>query len=106
MIPISRVHVSVKADSREVNAAGSDSRSRRAGGGGFLLLYCEQAHQQSVRQALAAHELREMRFEFESEGARIIVNDPFLDGDHSSGLQWNLVWNSMLATKGVEAHPG
>jgi D-glycero-alpha-D-manno-heptose-7-phosphate kinase len=77
-----------------------------AGGGGFLLLYCEQAHQQSVRQALAAHELREMRFEFESEGARIIVNDPFLDGDHSSGLQWNLVWNSMLATKGVEAHPG
>jgi len=74
-----------------------------AGGGGFLLLYCEQACQQSVRQALAADELPEMRFEFETEGAQVIVNDPFLDGDHSSGLRWNLVWNEPPTPKSEDA---
>jgi len=73
-----------------------------AGGGGFLLLYCEPACQQSVRHALAAHNLPEMRFEFESEGARVIVNDPFLDGDHSSGLHWNLVWNDTVVPEKLE----
>src|SRR5207245_10864748 len=62
-----------------------------AGGGGFLLLYCEQTHQQSVRQVLAAHNAPEMRFEFESDGAKVIINDPFLDGDDKCGLRWNLV---------------
>jgi D-glycero-alpha-D-manno-heptose-7-phosphate kinase len=70
-----------------------------AGGGGFLLLYCEQVCQQSVREALAAREVPEMRFAFESEGARVIVNDPFLDGDHSSGLHWNLVWSEAFPPK-------
>jgi len=67
-----------------------------AGGGGFLLLYCEQGFQESVRQVFAAQGLREMRFEFESEGAQVVVNDPFLDGD-SSGVQWNLVWHEASA---------
>jgi D-glycero-alpha-D-manno-heptose-7-phosphate kinase len=74
-----------------------------AGGGGFLLLYCEKPYQPALRQALAAQGLREMRFEFESEGALVIVNDPFLDGDHSSGLQWNLVWNGGVAPKQQES---
>lgn len=65
-----------------------------AGGGGFLLLYCEQAYQPAVRQAFAAaHDnMPEMRFEFESEGAQVVANDPFLDGDDKCGLRWNLVW--------------
>lgn len=41
-----------------------------AGGGGFLLFYCEQARQESVRAALS--ELVEVPFGFEPQGSRII----------------------------------
>jgi len=70
-----------------------------AGGGGFLLLYCEQACQQYVREALAAYSLPEMRFEFESQGAQVLVNDPFLDRDHTGGLRWNLVWGEAARSR-------
>ena len=74
-----------------------------AGGGGFLLLYCEQTHQQSVRQVLAAHNAPEMRFEFESDGAQVIINDPFLDGDDKCGLRWNLVWDETFTSQDISA---
>ncbi len=74
-----------------------------AGGGGFLLLYCEQVCQQSVRQALAAHNLPEMRFEFESLGAQVLVNDPFLDRDHTGGLRWSLVWDEAPTSRSANA---
>jgi D-glycero-alpha-D-manno-heptose-7-phosphate kinase len=45
-----------------------------AGGGGFLMVYCEPAHQAAVTQALEARELRRMDFRFETEGARVLVN--------------------------------
>jgi hypothetical protein len=45
-----------------------------------------------VRRALAAESVPEMRFEFDSKGAEVIVNDPFLDGDDSRGIRWSLVW--------------
>jgi|SRR5579872_69736 len=48
-----------------------------AGGGGFLLLYCEKDRQPSVRQAL--QDVREIDFRFDTQGSRVIVNDPFLD---------------------------
>lgn len=64
-----------------------------AGGGGFLLLYCDRTRQGAVREALAAHGLPEMRFEFETQGAQVIVDDPFLDDDGRRGLCWNLVWS-------------
>ncbi len=41
-----------------------------SGGGGFLLLYCEKEHQDSVRQALS--DLKEAHISFEYEGSRII----------------------------------
>jgi D-glycero-alpha-D-manno-heptose-7-phosphate kinase len=41
-----------------------------AGGGGFLLLYCEKEHQDKLRQALG--NLRELDFRFESAGSKII----------------------------------
>lgn len=59
-----------------------------AGGGGFLLLYCEEREQPDVREALAREGLREMSFEFDFQGARVLVNDPFLDGDGRCGLRW------------------
>lgn len=41
-----------------------------SGGGGFLLFYCEEKHQDSVRKALA--DLREAAFNIEPQGSRII----------------------------------
>ena len=62
-----------------------------AGGGGFLLLYCEQSHQAAVREVFAQGDIPELRFEFESDGAQVIINDPFLDRDGNSGLRWNFL---------------
>jgi D-glycero-alpha-D-manno-heptose-7-phosphate kinase len=61
-----------------------------AGGGGFLLLYCEKDYQQKVRDALGREGLHELVFEFDYQGARVLVNDPFLDGDGRCGLRWTL----------------
>lgn len=44
-----------------------------AGGGGFLLLYCPHA-KAAVRQALAEEGLRELHFNFDFEGAKVILN--------------------------------
>ncbi len=62
-----------------------------AGGGGFLLLYCEPSHQDAVRSALAAVGAREMTFQFDARGAQVIVNDPFIDGDESAGGSWQFI---------------
>ena len=45
-----------------------------AGGGGFLMIYCEPACQAAVTQALESKGLKRMDFRFESEGARVLVN--------------------------------
>jgi D-glycero-alpha-D-manno-heptose-7-phosphate kinase len=65
-----------------------------AGGGGFLILYCEQKKQAAIRESFAQRDLRELKFEFESEGAQVIVNDPFLDGDTNCGLRWHFSLNA------------
>src|SRR5437870_5907631 len=59
-----------------------------AGGGGFLLLYCEQDHREAVRLAMAAEDTHEMTFTFDFQGAQVIVNDPFIDGDERGGSRW------------------
>jgi D-glycero-alpha-D-manno-heptose-7-phosphate kinase len=41
-----------------------------AGGGGFLMLYCNEEYQENVRNALKS--LREIKMEFELQGSRII----------------------------------
>lgn len=41
-----------------------------AGGGGFLLLYCEEEYQENVRRVL--HDFREIPFSFEPQGSKII----------------------------------
>jgi D-glycero-alpha-D-manno-heptose-7-phosphate kinase len=62
-----------------------------AGGGGFLLLYCESDHQQAVRQALSKEGIQEMAFDFDMQGAQVIVNDPFIDADQKGGSRWVFV---------------
>ncbi|QSO47531.1 GHMP family kinase ATP-binding protein [Alicyclobacillus mengziensis] len=47
-----------------------------AGGGGFLLFYCEEQNQERLRNALG---LRELEFSFEHDGTSIIfVNEPYI----------------------------
>lgn len=43
-----------------------------AGGGGFLLIYCNREKQKSVRAALS--ELQELPFSFEHDGSKVIFN--------------------------------
>lgn len=62
-----------------------------AGGGGFLLLFCEPSHQENLRQALAAEGLKEMTFHFDFQGAQVLVNDPFIDNDEHSASRWTFI---------------
>jgi D-glycero-alpha-D-manno-heptose-7-phosphate kinase len=59
-----------------------------AGGGGFMLLYCDEENQPAVREAFAAQGTREMRFAFDFNGTRVLVNDPFIDQDENCASQW------------------
>ncbi len=45
-----------------------------AGGGGFLMLYCHNGTKHDVRAALASEGLRELRYRFDNEGAKVLVN--------------------------------
>ena len=62
-----------------------------AGGGGFMLLYCEEEKQAAVREAFTAEGIREMRFAFDSGGSRVLVNDPFIDQDENCASPWTFV---------------
>jgi D-glycero-alpha-D-manno-heptose-7-phosphate kinase len=62
-----------------------------AGGGGFLLLFCPQQNQQKVRQALMSMGVREMGFDFDFQGAQVVADDPFIDGDGNGGNYWTFV---------------
>jgi len=76
-----------------------------AGGGGFLLLFCQPSHQQDVRNALAALGVKEMGFEFDFHGAEVVANDPFIDGDENGGTRWTFapVANKARANKSSPA---
>jgi D-glycero-alpha-D-manno-heptose-7-phosphate kinase len=44
-----------------------------AGGGGFFMFYCEE-HRNRLRNAMVEEGLREMRFRFDLEGTKVLVN--------------------------------
>jgi D-glycero-alpha-D-manno-heptose-7-phosphate kinase len=46
-----------------------------AGGGGYLMMFCEKPNQRAVRDALSAQGLRQMDFKFDMHGAKIIGGD-------------------------------
>jgi D-glycero-alpha-D-manno-heptose-7-phosphate kinase len=76
-----------------------------AGGGGFLLLFCQPSCQQNVRNALTAMGVQEMGFEFDFQGAQVVADDPFIDGDQNGGMRWTFapVANKVLANKSMPA---
>jgi D-glycero-alpha-D-manno-heptose-7-phosphate kinase len=45
-----------------------------AGGGGFLLFYCPNSHKGRLREAMAEEGLREMQFDFDFEGAKVVMD--------------------------------
>ena len=45
-----------------------------AGGGGFLMFYCENEDKRRLRGAMAAEGLRQMRFHIDFEGSKVLVN--------------------------------
>lgn len=62
-----------------------------AGGGGFLLLYCDAANRPAVHEALLKQGIQEMAFCFDMQGAQVVVNDPFIDSDEQGGSRWLFV---------------
>lgn len=45
-----------------------------AGGGGFFMFYCPNSHKPGLRKALTEAGLREMSYNFDFEGAKVLVN--------------------------------
>ncbi len=45
-----------------------------AGGGGFFMFYCPNSHKPGLRKALTDAGLREMSYNFDFEGAKVLVN--------------------------------
>lgn len=68
---------------RAAGAAGG--KIAGAGGGGFLLLYCEPPYQDRVTETLETNGLSRMDFRFESGGAIVIMNNlvGLFDGDRA-----------------------
>lgn len=64
-----------------------------AGGGGFLLLYCEREHQDKVTRALGQKGLRRMDFRFEKMGARVLMNAG-LSMSLSRKMPASVLWSS------------
>jgi D-glycero-alpha-D-manno-heptose-7-phosphate kinase len=71
-----------------------------AGGGGFLLLYCEGNKRHAVHEALSKEGVQEMAFSFDMQGAQAIVNDPFIDSDEQGGSRWIFVPTRATGTRG------
>lgn len=65
-----------------------------AGGGGFLLIYCEPDRQCELREAMHPHGVQEMTFGFDMQGAQAIANDPFINRDEHSGCRWTFIPNA------------
>ena len=45
-----------------------------AGGGGFLLIYCQEPAQDTVTKVLEEHGLKRMNFHFDQQGATVVLN--------------------------------
>ncbi|GMW01923.1 MAG: dehydrogenase [Candidatus Hydrogenedentota bacterium] len=62
-----------------------------AGGGGFLMLYCEGAAREEVSRAMRAAGAKEMLFTFDHDGASVVYDEPFFRTDSDLEARWHLV---------------
>ena len=56
-----------------INAGATGGKLVGAGGGGFMLLYCDPDHQTNVTETLVSAGLTKVPFHFESEGASVLL---------------------------------
>ncbi|MBI5829839.1 MAG: hypothetical protein HZB20_09960 [Chloroflexi bacterium] len=56
------------------NAGAMGGKLAGAGGGGFMMLYCEEGRQQAVTRAMEVEGLRRMDYSFDNGGARVLLN--------------------------------
>ena len=72
-----------------------------AGGGGFLMLYCEEKRPQ-VREAMRAAGLRELKFRFDFEGSKVVFDAVSRDGRLAHNRRHNNHENgALLAVKAL-----
>jgi len=78
-----------------------------AGGGGFLMLYCEE-RKAKVREALTNAGLRELKFQFEFEGSKVVFDLTSRDGRlaHRQRQEQSCqIVNSVARQKIIQAWP-
>ncbi|MBI5350800.1 MAG: GHMP kinase [Chloroflexi bacterium] len=56
------------------NAGAMGGKLAGAGGGGFMMIYCEDGRQHAVTQAMEEEGLRRMDYAFDNGGARVLLN--------------------------------
>ena len=56
------------------NAGALGGKLAGAGGGGFMMLYCEEGRQQAVTRTMEVEGLRRMDYSFDNGGARVLLN--------------------------------
>ena len=56
------------------NAGAMGGKLAGAGGGGFMMIYCEEGRQDAVTRAMEAEGLRRMDYTFDNGGARVLLN--------------------------------
>jgi len=76
-----------------VRAGALGGKITGAGGGGFLMIFCEEEHQQAVRDLLVRDAgLQEMTFQFDYHGTSIIYDDPFIESKATGGMYaWKFI---------------
>jgi hypothetical protein len=57
-------------------------------------LFCPLPQQNKVRDALVALGAQEMGFQFDFQGAQVVADDPFIDGDENGGMRWTFAVSS------------
>lgn len=74
---------------REAGAIGG--KIAGAGGGGFIMIYCEPPHQPGVIEIMQKAGARQMLFHFDYDGVHVVHDDPFFGSNAGAGSQWRLV---------------
>lgn len=87
---VSNPHIDALYDAARANGA-VGGKIAGAGGGGFIMLYCEEEHRDAVSRAMSALGAREMLFRFDYDGVSVVYDDPFFGSREGSGSQWQLV---------------
>lgn len=62
-----------------------------AGGGGFMMLYCESEARPAVSSAMREAGAREMLFNFDYEGATVLLDEPFYGSGAGVEAQWQFM---------------